>query len=901
MHANAILRDPHQLEAAEVVELLGCDPVRGLASAEVHRRLHQFGPNELAQTRPISELRRFLLQFIQPLVYILVIATAVTAFLGEWVDASVIFGIVLVNAIVGFIQEGKAEKAIEALTRLVVTEATVRRDGELARVPSRELVPGDVVLLQSGDRVAADLRLFRVRNLQVDESMLTGESVPVEKHAQRIALDTILAERRNVAYTGTLVTYGQAEGVVWATGERTETGRIAGLIAGAVDLQTPLTLKIAAFSRLLLVLILGLSVVTFAIGVWRGQPWVEVFMAAVALAVGAIPEGLPAALTITLAVGVSRMAKRRAIVRQLPAVETLGSTTVICTDKTGTLTENQMTVREILAGGRDYEVTGSGYDPAGAILPEEGMPNLALAECLKAGLLCNDSALVVHDDGRRGVRGDPTEAALIVAAEKGGLRGPELAVHLPRLDTLAFESEHQYMATLHHRGDGEQRVIYKKGAAERLLEKCDAMLDAAGREVPLDVAAVHLVADAMAAKGLRVLGFARRMMPHDQHEVDHHHVAGGLTFLGLQGMIDPPREEVVRAVARCQNAGIAVKMITGDHLLTATAIARQIGIGGDEVKAVSGRKLESCPDEDLPDLAESAAVFARVAPEQKLRLVRALQSRGHTVAMTGDGVNDAPALKQADIGVAMGIAGTDVAKGAADIVLTDDNFASIEHAVEEGRGVFDNLTKFIVWEIPLNVGEGLLLMAAIFFGIALPALPVQLLWVNMMTAVVLGFALIFEPKEDDLMSRPPRDPGQPILDYPLFMRSGLLSLIILGGCFGLFVWEQQARGLSLAEARTVVVNGIVMVEIFYLLGCRSLIRSVWAIGFFSNPWVLPCSVAMVAMQLLFTYAPVMNRLFDTAPIDAWAWLHITGVGLFSYAAVGLEKRLRAGGAQFSTG
>jgi len=900
MPATATPRDPHQLEASEVVELLGCDPVQGLSSAEVHRRLHQFGPNELAQNRPVSELRRFLMQFVQPLVYILVIATVITAFLGEWVDASVIFGIVLVNAIVGFIQEGKAEKAIEALTKMVVTEATVRRDGTIGRVPSSELVPGDVVLLQSGDRVAADLRLFRVRNLQIDESMLTGESVPVEKHAQPMALDTILAERRNVAYTGTLVTYGQAEGVVWATGERTETGRIAGLIAGAADLDTPLTRKIAAFSRLLMVVILFLSVVTFAIGVWRGEPWVDMFMAAVALAVGAIPEGLPAAMTITLAVGVSRMAKRRAIVRQLPAVETLGSTTVICTDKTGTLTENQMTVREIFAGSQIHEVTGSGYDPAGEIHPGEGAPNLALAECLKAGLLCNDSAIVLRE-GLRGVRGDPTEAALIIAAEKGGLLGPELAAHLPRLDTLAFESEHQYMATLHHRGDGEERVIYKKGAVERLLEKCGDMLDAAGREVPLDAAAVQQAADAMAAKGLRVLGFARRMMPHDQKDVDHHHVAGGLTFLGLQGMVDPPRAEALNAIARCRSAGIAVKMITGDHLLTATAIARQLGLAGDGVQAVSGRDLERCTDEDLPALAESAAVFARVAPEQKLRLVRALQSRGHIVAMTGDGVNDAPALKQADIGVAMGITGTDVAKGAADIILVDDNFATIESAVEEGRGVFDNLTKFIVWEIPLNIGEGLMLMAAIFFGTTLPALPVQLLWVNMMTAVVLGFALIFEPKEDDLMTRPPRDPQQPILDYPLFMRSGLLSLIILAGSFGLFMWEQHGRDLNLAEARTVVVNVIVMVEIFYLLGCRSLIRPVREIGYFSNPWVVPCIAGMIVLQLLFTYAPVMNRLFRTAPIDLQSWLQITAVGLFSYAAVALEKHLRSGGAHSSKG
>ena len=884
-------REYHQLEAEEVVRLLESDLRRGLTAAEVERRLERFGPNEISGRRPAGALRRLLSQFHQPLVYVLTAATLVTLFLHEWVDASVIFGIVVVNAVVGFIQEDKAEKAIEALSRLVLTEATVRRDGELRRIPSRGLVPGDVVLLQSGDRVAADLRLFQVRNLQVDESMLTGESVPVEKHARRMALETILAERRNVAFAGTLVTYGQAEGVVWATGERTESGRIAGLISTAVSLDTPLTRKIAAFSRLLMFLILALAAVTFGIGVWRGEPWVDMFMAAVALAVGAIPEGLPAAVTITLAVGVSRMAKRRTIVRQLPAVEALGSTTVICSDKTGTLTENQMTVREIHAGGLNYEVSGSGYDPSGAIHLDNRpvAPGPALAEVLKAGLLCNDSA-VVREDGRRSVRGDPTEAALIVAAEKGGLSGPELAVHLPRVDTLAFESEHQYMATLHHQGDGEERVIYKKGAVERLLEKCHDTLGADGELVPLDAAAVQGVADAMAAKGLRVLGFARRLVHGGQAEVEHHHVAGGLTFLGLQGMIDPPRAEAVRAVARCQAAGITVKMITGDHLLTATAIAGQLGLGGGG--AVSGRDLEQCGDDALPELAESAAVFARVAPEQKLRLVRALQSKGHIVAMTGDGVNDAPALKQSDIGVAMGIAGTDVAKGAADIILMDDNFASIESAVEEGRAVFDNLSKFIVWTIPCNFGEGMTLLAAIFFGVTLPALPVQLLWINMMTAIALGFALVFEPKEKDLMLRPPREPQRPILDFPLFMRTGLVSLIILGGAFGLFVWEQHARGFSLAEARTVVVNVIVVVECFYLLSCRSLTKPEWQIGFFANPWVFPCIAAMIGLQLLFTYAPVMNRLFSSAPIDATAWLHITAVGVFAYLAVGFEKLLR---------
>jgi len=896
MNAAYIPRNYHQLETEEVVELLDSYPIRGLDTQEAEARLRKFGANEIGCRSAKSAWRRWLAQFHQPLVYILMVSAAVALALHERVDAVVILVIVVVNAIVGFLQESKAEKAIEALARLVVTETSVRRGGEIVRLPARELVPGDVVLLQSGDRVAADLRLFRARNLHVDESMLTGESVPVAKHVRRVALETILAERGNVAYAGTLVTYGQGEGLVWATGERTETGHIAGLLGEAVELKTPLTRKIAAFSRLLMIVILSLAVITFAIGVARGEPLVEMFMAAVALAVGAIPEGLPAAVTITLAVGVARMAKRRAIVRQLPAVETLGSTTVICSDKTGTLTENQMTVREIFAGGRIFDVTGGGYDPAGEIQVRGGtdgaVANTALEECLKAGLLCNESAVVRDKEGRRTVRGDPTEAALIVAAEKGRLRGPELAGNLPRIDTLAFESEHQYMATLHHRGDGRERVIYKKGAVERLLEKCHDALDANGRLIALDAAEALRVAEEMAAQGLRVLGFARRLTPVAQAEIAHHHVAGGLTFLGLQGMIDPLRAEARRAVERCHEAGIEVKMITGDHLLTATAIARQLGLIDGASKTVSGRELEACPESELPALAESAAVFARVAPEQKLRLVRALQSRGHIVAMTGDGVNDAPALKQADIGVAMGITGTDVAKSAADIVLLDDHFATIESAIEEGRGAFDNLRKFIVWEIPTNFGEGLILLSAILFGVTLPASPVQLLWVNMVTAIVLGFALIFEPKEDDLMRRPPRDPKRPLFDYPLFMRTGLITLIILIGGFGLFLWEKDVRNAPIEEARTVVVNLVVVVEMFYMLSCRSLMRPVRSIGFWSNPWVVPSLALMLGLQLLFTYSPPMNRWFGSAPINAGAWWRITLVGCCVYGAVALEKWLR---------
>jgi cation-transporting P-type ATPase F len=887
----------HELPVSKVAELLETDLVSGLSAAEVESRLKRYGPNKVTEKPGTRAWKRFLLQFHQPLIYILLVASGVTLALGEVVDGSVIFGVVFVLGVIGYIQETKAEDAIRALTKMLVTEATVRRDGRKQRVRSIELVPGDVVLLQSGDRVPADLRLVRLRSLEIDESMLTGESLPVRKHVNPLALETVLADRKNLAFAGTLVTRGEANGVVCATGDQSETGRIARLISEAVDLSTPLTRRVAQFSRILLWLILGFAAFAFAVGVWRGENIVEMFVAAVALAVGAIPEGLPAAVTIVLAIGVGRMARRRAIIRKLPAVETLGSTTVICSDKTGTLTENQMTVQQIFAGGQFFEVTGTGYDASG-VVQADGKPVVpeahpALLACLRAGLLCNDSVLI-RDDGKIRVEGDPTEAALIVAAEKAGLAHADVLRELDRLDAIPFESEHQFMATLHRGRDGH--IIYKKGAVERVVGRCSTMGDNHGNELPIEPNKIFAAADRMATNGLRVLAFAQRKATTGQRELDHHHVARDLTFLGLQGMMDPPRPEAIAAVRRCQNAGIAVKMITGDHLLTARTIAQQIGLRGgsnhETPNAITARELEGASDEELRTLAQDSAVFARVTPEQKLRLVKALQSRGQIVAMTGDGVNDAPALKQADIGIAMGVSGTDVAKSAADMILTDDNFASIEAAVEEGRAIFDNLKKFIVWTLPTNVGESFVLLAAILLGTALPMLPVQLLWINMTAVTLLGTMLVFEPKEADLMDRPPRDPNQPILTFPLFMRTGFVSLLMLAGGFALFLWELQREGASLAEARTAVVNAIVMVEAFYLLNCRSLTRSIFALGILSNVWVLFGIGLIIAVQLLFTYAPVMNGLFHSAPISGQAWLRIVAVGAIAFAAVELEKWIR---------
>ena len=887
------------MAAEKVVEFLGVNFSTGLSADEVRRRQSQFGPNRVSARRGTPAWLKFLQQFNQPLVYILLLAVGVTASLREWVDSSVIAGVVIFNAIVGFIQEAKAERAIEALAKMVATETTVRRDGSKLRVRSEELVPGDVVLLQSGDRVPADLRLVHVRNLHVDESALTGESLPVAKHPDPLALDTILAERKNLAFAGTLITSGQAESLVWAIGDQTETGLIARLISSATEGPTPLTRKIARFSKLVLWIIIGLAAATFTLGVARGEKPVEMFMAGVALAVGAIPEGLPAAVTVVLAIGVSRMAKRQAIIRKLPAVETLGSTTVICSDKTGTLTENQMTVQQVYAGGKLYEVTGAGYEPQGEFRLDGTVVRVtehpALAECLRAGLLCNDSQLV-REDGRLKVQGDPTEAALLVAAEKGGLMHADTHRAAPRMDMIPFESEHMFRATLHETHPG--RVIYKVGALERLLERCTDALSARQTLVKLDKDAVHRAAETMAAGGLRVLALARRHVAADHRKLEHSHVDSGLTFLGLEGMMDPPRPEAIVAVRQCLAAGIAVKMITGDHLITARVVAGQIGLKGREEHgkafALSGRELEKTSDEALSEIAERTTVFARVAPEQKLRLVRALQARGHIVAMTGDGVNDAPALKQADIGLAMGISGTDVAKGAAAMILTDDNFASIEAAVEEGRGVFDNITKFIVWIIPTNLGEALMLLTAIVLALPLPLLPLQLLWINL-TDTLLGLSLAFEPKEHDVMSRPPRHPKQSLLTFPLIMRTGLVSLIMLCAGLGLFLWELRVEQSGLAAARTVAVNSIVLIQMIYLFNCRSLNHSIFTIGWFTNRWAIVGSLAMLGAQLLFTHASVMNKLFHSAPIDAKAWLRIAIVVGAAFAAVELEKWIRFGG------
>lgn len=885
----------HHLSAEDAVRFLESDRTRGLALFEAQRRRQHFGPNQLSVQKSKSRFIKFLLQFHQPLIYVLLLSSVLTALLKAPVDAAVIFGVVLVNAVIGYLQEAKAEKAIESLKAMLSSEAAIIRDKEIRRVAAQEAVLGDLVFLQSGDKVPADIRLLEVKGFQVNESSLTGESAPVAKHTLVLPPETILADRKNMAYAGTLVTYGQAYGLVVATGDKTENGRIAQLLDRPA-LETPLIRKINRFSHWILAAILALAALTFLFGWLKGESPVQMFLAAIALAVGTIPEGLPAVVTITLALGVSQMAKKRAIIRHLPAVETLGSTTVICTDKTGTLTQNQMTVQRVWAGGVEYSVTGTGYSPEGGFYQDEALqtvdPQSPLGQCLVAGMLCNESQLL-QKEGHWTIQGDPTEGALLVAGRKAALEESSLQSRFPRLDVIPFESERQYMATLHREAAAAASIVWAKGSVEKILTLCTKMQTAQG-SIPLDPGFILKKAEAYSQTGLRVLAIARGTLPCQ--DFCRGEALGEMTFLGLAAMLDPPRPEAIQAVAACQAAGIQVKMVTGDHPQTAIAIARQIGIlpsqGQIQPKAaMTGKELEGLSDAELAEQVITLGVCARVAPEQKLRLVEALQAQNQIVAMTGDGVNDAPALKQADIGIAMGITGTEVAKEAADMLLTDDNFATLEKAVREGRRVFGNLVKYLVWTLPTNVGQGLVILAAVLTGEELPVLPVQMLWINMTTALFLGLALAFEPQEPGLMQQSPRNPRASLISRDMLLRMAVVSLAMVAGSFFLFNLE-LTQGARIEEARTVAVNVVVMVQLFYLWNCRSLRTSVFTLGILSNPWILLGCALMIASQILFTYAPIMNRFFHSAPISIDFWWKILLISFCSSVWVILEKWLR---------
>jgi len=874
----------HHLSVQEVIRHLDSNLETGLNSDITTKRRERFGANELKSKPGKSPLLRFLLQFNQPLLYILLIAGAIKAFLGQWVNAGVIWGVTLINAIIGFVQESKAESAIAALASSVQTNATIIRNGEKVQVSSTELVPGDLVLLTSGDKVPADLRLVQLRTLQVNESALTGESIAIEKNTEPLSLDAALAERINMAYAGSFVTFGTGRGIVVAIGDATETGRISQLMEQGTTLKTPLTRKFDKFSRTLLYIILGIAAFMFAVGLGYGYSWTEMFEAAIAFAVSAIPEGLPAVVTVTLAIGVSRMARRHAIVRKLPAVETLGGATVICSDKTGTLTENQMTVQAIYVGGEYYTASGVGYAPEGEILLDEKPVNWnnfpALEECLKAGLLCNDSHLETKE-GQWQVVGDPTEGALIAVANKVELTHSLLEEEMPRLDAIPFESEFQYMATLHDSSltsEQKHRTIFVKGSVEAILQRSQQMLDVKGNLASVNAETVHQQVDAMARQGLRVLAFAKKSVPVTQDSLDHADIENNLIFLGLQGMIDPPRAEAIKAVQACQEAGIQVKMITGDHAVTAAAIAQSMGFNKNgEILAFTGSELSRMGESELATAIEDGAVFARVAPEQKLRIVEALQSKGEVVAMTGDGVNDAPALKQADIGIAMGGAGTEVAKEAADMILTDDNFASIEAAVEEGRTVYRNLLKAIAFILPVNGGESMTILISVLLARELPILSLQVLWLNMVNSIAMTVPLAFEPRSERVMQQPPRNPRESLLSKSLVKRIVAISIFNWILIFGVFEWIRQTTG-NIDLARTMAIQALVAGRVFYLLSISHLGRAFLGKlrgkgGKISDSTAIIIGiVSTIFLQIIFSQWSLMNTLFNTAPLNLNQWL-----------------------------
>ena len=878
----------HQLSSADALAAHQATS-SGLTVDEAARRLAEHGPNRLTPPARRGPLMRFLLQFHNVLIYVLLAAAAVTMLLAHWVDTAVIVGVVVINSIIGFIQEGKAEQAMEAIRRMLSPEATVLRDGKRVVVAADTLVPGDIVLLQSGDKVPADLRLLHTKNLRIEEAALTGESTAVEKDSTAVDAHAALGDRFCMAYSSTLVVYGQGTGVVVATADDTEIGRISAMLQDVQTLTTPLLRQMENFGRWLTVAIMVLATLTFLFG-WLVHSFGlgDMFLAAVSMAVAAIPEGLPAVMTITLALGVQRMAKRNAIVRRLPAVESLGSVTTICSDKTGTLTKNEMTVQRVITAMQVFEVSGSGYAPHGGFEIDGRETDLVehtdALDLLRAGLLCNDAQL--HEgEGAWHIAGDPTEGALIPLSLKAGMDAQFEHGELPRTDHIPFESEHRFMATLHHDHAGHA-FIFVKGAVESVLSMCNQQRGA-GEDLPLDLPYWHAQMAATGALGQRVLALAMKTIDKDQRDLRFADMEGGFKLLGMVGISDPPREEAIAAVRDCRAAGIRVKMITGDHADTASAIALQLGIG--DGRALTGSELDAMDDDALRNAVREIDVYARASPEHKLRLVTAMQANGEIVAMTGDGVNDAPALKRADIGVAMGRKGTEVAKEAAEMVLADDNFATIAHAVEEGRTIYDNIKKAIVFIMPTNGGEAGIVLIAILFGMALPLTPVQILWVNMVTAVTLALALSFEQAEPDVMRRAPRAAAEPLLTRFMIWRISFVSVLLAAGVVALFLWV-LARGDSLETARTVAVNALVVGEIFYLFNCRYLLAPVrnWQ-DLTGNPYVLLSIGVLVVIQALFTYLPFMQDMFGVVALDAAAWGLILIFGVLLFVAIELEK------------
>lgn len=873
-------------EGLETVTALGIDP-SGLTHAEAAARLEEFGRNSLPSAKKVGIFRRILAQITNPLIYVLLGSATISMALGHFVDASVILAVVIINAAVGILQEGRAEKALDAIRNMLAPRASVRREGQRISVPADEIVPGDILLLEAGDRVVADVRIVRERNLRIDESVLTGESVAVSKDAFAGGIPG----EESTAYSGTLVVAGQASGVVTATGATSRLGRITALLEGVQELETPLVRQMNVFARRSTAVVLALSLATFAYAWWLGgYPISEAFMIVVGMAVAAIPEGLPAVTSITMAIGVQRMARRNAILRRLPAIEALGCVSTICSDKTGTLTKNEMTVTRVVSAEGEYRVSGVGYEPVGSFALDgariDPQGSQVLQRMARTGVLCNEAMLRRTDKGRA-IDGDPLEGALLVAAIKAGYDIDALRTGFARIDEIPFDAAYRYMATLHDAPDSG-RIMCVKGAPEQILDRCSMQLDADG-EASIERVYWAQAIERMAAEGFRVLALASKPMPNATKiaisDVD------GLVCEGLVGLIDPPRDEARTAIAECRSAGISVKMITGDHLVTAQAIADQLGIDVSS-PAVAGGTIEHIDDQTLLKLVAETSVFARTTPEQKLRLVEALQANGNVVAMTGDGVNDAPALKRADVGVAMGRNGTEVAKEAAEMVLADDNFASIVAAVREGRAVYDNLTKVIAWTLPTSCGQMFVIMLAILFGLTLPITPVQILWINTVSAGVLGLALAFERAEPDIMLRSPRGVSEALLSKFLVWRVLLVSALFAAGAFGVFEWA-IAYGADLETARTMVVNAVVAMGIGYLFNVRYLrAPSLTLEGVLGTPAVLIAVVSVVVLQLALTYLPIMNQVFETRPLSPIEGSVAVVAGVILFVVLEIEKQLQ---------
>ncbi len=866
----------------------------GLQAEEARHRLAEHGPNKLPEpTRP-STWRRLLVQFHNILIYVLLGAASVTALLAHWVDTAVILAVVIINALIGYVQEGKAEKAMEAIRRMLAPRASVLRDGVRQTVDGQAIVPGDLVLLEAGDKVPADLRLLRVHGLQIQEAILTGESIAVEKRTEPVAAAAALGDRLCMAYSGTTVSGGQGLGVVVATGARTEIGRISGLLVGVEALTTPLVEQMAVFAKWLTLFILVVAGGLLGFGyLVLHHSFAELFMAVVGLSVAAIPEGLPAVLTITLAVGVQAMARRNAIVRRLPAIETLGSVSVICSDKTGTLTRNEMSVASVLSERHLYQVHDTSYEPAGSIYLEaeavRPSEHPLIGELALAASLCNDAELHKRE-GRWTVEGDPMEGALLAFAGKVGLDVSEIRGRWSRTDVIPFDSKHRFMATLNHDHEGNA-FVFVKGAPERILAMCREQRDETGAVVPLKRDYWMSRAEEIAAEGQRVLALAARPMPSGHTVLEHEEIDTSLALLGMVGLIDPPRDEAVAAVAECHCAHIRVKMITGDHATTAKAIGRQIGLNNPD-NVLTGADIDRLDDAQLAMRVLDTDVFARTSPEHKLRLVMALQAHGLTVAMTGDGVNDAPALKRADAGVAMGEKGSEAAKEASELVLADDNFASITAAVREGRTVYANIKKVISWTLPTNAGEASTIILALLLGLTLPITPVQILWVNMITAVTLGIALAFEPSEDHIMARPPRPRSEPLLSADLVWHIVLVAGLFLGGVFGIYLYAVE-QGYSIDLARTIAMNTLVVMEIFHLLYIRNINSPRLTWKQLRGTRVLWLAIVLVvAGQFAITYLPPLQEVFETESVRLKDALLILLVGIGLFVIIELEKRLR---------